>query len=362
MQAVVKSISAKVGQRVIAISDIHGNLEVFRRLLEKIRFGQGDILILVGDMLEKGPECLPTLRFIMELEKEFQVYSILGNCDMVLLTLMRPDENERLHQYLLERKSTIHEMYEELGERIDSSTNMVTLKHRLCQAYEKELDWLSSLPHIIQVGQYIFAHAAIKSENFSENTMQDVINEEAFYWQEHQFNRTVVVGHMPVVLFNDKVSKCNPIFNHEKNILCIDGGNVIKKDGQLNAVIFEDVEQKEMEFVCMDLLPKAIVCTTVNVPKNQDSINVRWSDGEVEILKEQDEFAYCRHKSSNRKLWILKEFISNYQGETWADEGTDYILPVQAGDVVSIVQETSHGYLLKKDGVTGWYDGRLQLL
>lgn len=359
MQAVVKTITPKEGQRVIAISDIHGNLEVFQRLLEKIQFSQKDILILVGDMLEKGPECLNTLHFIMELEKTHEVYSVLGNCDTVLLSLLSPEENERLHQYLLSRKSTIHEMYERLGYRIDEKTDINQLKRLICASYEKELTWLKALPHIIEAGTYIFAHAAIKSEVFSENSMQDVINEQTFYWKEHKFSHTVVVGHMPVVLFDDKISQCNPIYNHEKNILCIDGGNVIKVDGQLNAVIVPDVHKKQFDFCSMDLLPTAIARTTVDVPVHQDSINVRWSDGKVEILDEKDEFFYCRHCSSNRKLWILKEFISEYQSSMWAEEGTDYILPIQVGDTVSVVRKTSRGYLLKKDGVVGWYHGEL---
>ena len=48
------------GRRILAVSDIHGNLPFFQGLLQKIRFASEDILILDGDMLEKGP-CLPLL-------------------------------------------------------------------------------------------------------------------------------------------------------------------------------------------------------------------------------------------------------------------------------------------------------------
>lgn len=42
------------GRRVVAISDIHGNLPFFQGLLNKIGFSRDDILVLVGDMIEKG--------------------------------------------------------------------------------------------------------------------------------------------------------------------------------------------------------------------------------------------------------------------------------------------------------------------
>lgn len=39
---------------------------------------------------------------------------------------------------------------------------------------------------------------------------------------------------------------------------------------------------------------------------------------------------------------------------------TDYLLPVRAGDRLSLVRKTSRGWIVKKDGVTGWYLGRVQ--
>ena len=39
---------------------------------------------------------------------------------------------------------------------------------------------------------------------------------------------------------------------------------------------------------------------------------------------------------------------------------TDYALPVRAGDRVSVVEETSRGYFVKRRGVSGWYFGRLE--
>ena len=40
-------------------------------------------------------------------------------------------------------------------------------------------------------------------------------------------------------------------------------------------------------------------------------------------------------------------------------DSTDYHLPVTPGDSLSLVARTSRGYLMKKNGVTGWYFGRL---
>lgn len=56
------------GRRVLAISDIHGNLPFLKGVLAKAGYAAGkDVLVLVGDLLEKGQESLATLRYIMEL-------------------------------------------------------------------------------------------------------------------------------------------------------------------------------------------------------------------------------------------------------------------------------------------------------
>ena len=55
MKAVAKTLYPAKGQRLIAISDIHGNLEVFQKLLEKINFTEKDMLIIAGTSLQVYP-------------------------------------------------------------------------------------------------------------------------------------------------------------------------------------------------------------------------------------------------------------------------------------------------------------------
>ena len=65
MRAVVKYLLPSEDGRVLAVSDVHGNLPFLKGLLAKASFSSEDTLILVGDLLEKGPESLNTLRYVM---------------------------------------------------------------------------------------------------------------------------------------------------------------------------------------------------------------------------------------------------------------------------------------------------------
>lgn len=66
----------------------------------------------------------------------------------------------------------------------------------------------------------------------------------------------------------------------------------------------------------------------------------------------------CRHLESGRELYILTSYLRRDGDRLWCEDSTDYCLPVLPGDRLSLVAQTSRGYLMKKNGVTGWYSGR----
>ena len=97
-----RALSLRPGQRLIAVSDIHGNLRLFDKLLDQVRYTPGsDVLVLAGDLIEKGPQSLDTLRFIMKLSKAPGVYALMGNCDFVCKNIWHRYNLRFLHQVLL---------------------------------------------------------------------------------------------------------------------------------------------------------------------------------------------------------------------------------------------------------------------
>ena len=70
MKAVIHKLELPAAGRIIAISDVHGNLPYLRGLLDKLDLRGEDTLVFCGDMVEKGGQSLETLRYIMRLAKE----------------------------------------------------------------------------------------------------------------------------------------------------------------------------------------------------------------------------------------------------------------------------------------------------
>jgi bis(5'-nucleosyl)-tetraphosphatase (symmetrical) len=71
---------------VYAIGDIQGCYDPLRRLLDAIDFDPArDTLWLTGDLVNRGPKSLKTLRFVHEIRKS--VITVLGNHDLHFLAL-----------------------------------------------------------------------------------------------------------------------------------------------------------------------------------------------------------------------------------------------------------------------------------
>lgn len=337
--------------RDLVISDIHGNLEVFKKLLHTAGYNpERDRLILLGDLCEKGPDSLKTVRWIMQLKKAYpgQVFAIMGNCDFIAKNSLYSYRLEFLRQVLLSRKeSLLHEMSREIGlDECDADTDMEEYCQILRRHFLEELSFLNDLPHVIETPSRIYAHAGIESEDNFGTDFRQIMVRFQFAFEDAHFRKDVVCGHMPVTEYCRKYADFNPHFDMVKHIISIDGGNIVKKAGQLNAVAFY---QNKAETWSEDLLPEAKAIRTTR-PANLAPYFVNWNQGMVRVQNSQTNQVLVHSDWLHRSFWIPVWAL--HHGK--ASDFTNYQIPLNAGDRVKVVSVHKNRVLIKRRGILGW--------
>ena len=191
-----------------------------------------------------------------------------------------------------------------------------------------------------------------------EHRPGELVKYDNFLSHDDRFSKWVVVGHWPVVLYGENIVNANPVIDRERKIISIDGGCVLKDDGQLNALIIPREDSEKFSWVSYDPFPTATVLD--DQPGGGRSYYIRWGDSEVQVLRRGEEFSLCRHVRTGYEMEILTKYLFTDEEITGCNDCTDYVLPLRAGDTVSIVERTSRGWFVKHDGVSGWYFGALR--
>ena len=116
------------------VGDIQGCFDPLMSLLEKVNFNPSqDTLIAAGDLVNRGPKSLETIRYCKELGSAFKM--VLGNHDLHLLAIAHGVKRPT-------PKDTIRDILEapDAGDLID---------------------WLQQQPLMLSINQYTIVHAGI---------------------------------------------------------------------------------------------------------------------------------------------------------------------------------------------------------
>ena len=365
MQARIERRALPDTGRVIAISDVHGNLEYLQGLLKKLDLRDEDTLVFCGDIMEKGPQSLDTLHFLMDLNERRRCWFVLGNCDYWYdeHDHSKPCRDWYVRDYLLTNANgngpgLLQQMCDAAGVTVDENFDIDTYYKALGDMFPHEFEFLASMPQVIETDKYIFVHGGLPEGDPKTWDGWYCMKNDDFMGQGRKFDKWVIVGHWPVMLYRQDITCANPIIDRESHIISIDGGCVLKDDGQLNALIIPRSGSEDFTFTAYDPFPVRRVKSAQAGSKR--SIYVRWGDNLVEILSRGEEFSRVRHVRTGYELDILTKYLYGESGVVRCNDCTDYVLPLKAGDEVSIVETTSRGYLCKHDGVSGWYYGELE--
>ncbi len=217
--------------RTILIGDIHGCNRALCALLEKLKPGKEDRLVLLGDLFDRGAESWEVFQTVKELEKQFGER----------FALLRGNHED----YLLKEKMTIRQrmVWESVGR---AATVKSFIEHE--SKMKDAIPWIREHCRMFYRDEEIqCVHAGILVEPIEANDNETMIHDHGIALRNVYHGRVTVVGHIgldvPKWFAGDGETVLELEYGvwrelPEKGIICIDTGS--GKDGFLSGMIIED--------------------------------------------------------------------------------------------------------------------------
>lgn len=172
--------------RTFAIGDIHGCATALRTLVEALDLGPEDVVITLGDIIDRGPESCGVIELLIELSRRCRLISLLGNHEETLLAAL--ESGSELRTWLKFGGEETLNSYD-----YKPGSDMIPPEHvRFIRAFR---DYHETESHI-------FVHA-----NYDHSLPMERIGGTKLRWEfiepaklrPHFSGKTVVVGHTPQV-------------------------------------------------------------------------------------------------------------------------------------------------------------------
>ena len=195
---------------IFSIGDIHGCLKQLISLQKKIINSESfkkdnDLLIYLGDYIDRGPHTKIVINQIIKLQKEnIKSIFLMGNHEQVMIDFLFNKINNLRYWLSLGADQTFRSYDIEVAEFIkDGFGDKKIEKLRnvfLNQLTEKHIYFLKNLKLSYTLGKYLFVHAGVNPEkSILEQNKEDFLwsRSDKFFDKNFKFEKIVVHGHTP---------------------------------------------------------------------------------------------------------------------------------------------------------------------
>ena len=195
---------------IFAIGDIHGCLKQLAYLQDKI-FNypsykkESDLIIYLGDYIDRGPNAKGVINRILELQKE-KVNSIflMGNHEQIMIDFVFNKINNLRYWLNLGADQTFKSYEIEIAEFIKDGfedDKMDKLRNVLLNKLSNEhIHFLKNLKLSYSIGKYLFVHAGINPKKaLKDQDKKDFLwsRSDQFFDKNFKFEKIIVHGHTP---------------------------------------------------------------------------------------------------------------------------------------------------------------------
>ncbi len=214
-------------KRLLSVGDIHGCFEQFRAMMEeKIRITKQDRIILIGDYIDRGPEILKTIDYIIKLkEKGYNLITLRGNHEVMLLNSFRTGD------FSLWLYNGAESTLDSFGIEITDTPG------------EKYSRFFEDLLWYFEEEDYLFVHAGFSDTDPFNDRHAMVWTRNETYTNPYLSGKIIIHGHTPIT-----VEQCIERVKNKSSVINIDTGCVYDDPGYGTLTAIE-LNSREMFFV-----------------------------------------------------------------------------------------------------------------
>ncbi|MHC5247826.1 metallophosphoesterase family protein [Enterococcus sp. LJL90] len=232
---------------VYAISDIHGQLDLFEKLLADFD-PQLHHLVLIGDLNDRGPQSKACLLKGQELVEEFGATYLRGNHEEYLLQFLNSPEDWFAGYVRNGGGETINSLLHP-GATLEYSPTEIAMMIR--SRYQDLVKFLMERPLYYEWEKYLFVHAGVDltKADWHDTSDRDFLwIREPFHQGKNNTGKTIVFGHTITPQLHGDMETTD--LWQEDDKIGIDGGAIF--GGSVHGVIFDakgivqDIEYQNM--------------------------------------------------------------------------------------------------------------------
>ena len=216
----IEKINENDYNRIFVMSDIHGQYDLFLKMLDRIDLKREDLLVIIGDICDRGKKSYEIYMKCMKMRKlGYNLKFILGNHEDMLLEDL---ENDYPIRYETEYSVFRNSKYFENKDMKDWH------EENFLEEIEWLVKWLKNCPLIISGNENIFVHAGLDLKKVLEKQEKETVlwTREEFWLMENveleeYTGKNIYFGHTPNI--NGRISKktdrikgidCGAFFTH----------------------------------------------------------------------------------------------------------------------------------------------------
>lgn len=232
---------------VYVISDIHGQLDLFQKLLEDFD-PINHQLVLIGDLNDRGKKSKECFLLGQSLVEKYDAIYLRGNHEEYFLQFLHAPEDWMPGYVRNGGKETIDSLLHSGATEEYSPTEIAMM---IRSRYKELVDFLMDRPLSFEWGKYLFVHAGVDltKKNWQETDPRDFIwIREAFHTGKNNTGKVIVFGHTITPMLHGDMQTTDLWLSDNK--IGIDGGAVF--GGSVHGVIFDqkgivqDIEYQNM--------------------------------------------------------------------------------------------------------------------